>query len=202
MVKVFSQNKIIYFVNSQTLYIPKEDSILVSIRSQDEMRLLYDELVNKNNLKAIYFFNKDVKELFAYFSSMFKIIEAAGGLVKNNNDQWLFIFRNGKWDLPKGKVEKNEAVKEAAIREVQEECGIKNLTIIKELPSSYHTYFIDGKAILKRTYWYEMICNKAGVLIPQLEEGITEVKWFSENELDEVNNNTYESVKEVMKEIK
>jgi ADP-ribose pyrophosphatase YjhB (NUDIX family) len=201
MVKVFSQDKIIHFINSQKLYTAKEDSILVSIQSGDEMRLLYDELVNKNNLREIYFFNKDANELFNYFSSMFRIIEAAGGLVKDNKNEWLFIFRNGKWDLPKGKVEKDEKVKEAAIREVEEECGIKKLSILRELPSTYHTYFMEERAILKRTYWYEMNCNDASTLVPQLEEGITEVKWFSKNELKPVYDNTYESVIEVMKEI-
>lgn len=201
MVKVFSQNKIIYFISSQKLYRPKEDSILVGIQSKDEMHLLYDELVNKNNLTEIYFFNEDVKALFNYFSSAFKIIEAAGGLVNNNKNQWLFIFRNGKWDLPKGKVEKNEKLEEAAIREVEEECGIKELNIVIELPSTYHTYYMEEKAILKRTYWYKMNCTDSSKPLPQLEEGITEVKWFSVNDLKQVHENTYESVKEVMKEI-
>ena len=202
MVKVFSQNKTIHFINSQKLYIPKEDSILASIQTGDEMRLLYDELVNKNNLTEIYFFNEDVKMLFDLFASMFRVIEAAGGLVKNDKGQWLFIFRNGKWDLPKGKVEKNEEIKTAAIREVEEECGIKGLTILKELPSTYHTYFMEEKAILKRTHWYEMSCSDRNKLVPQTEEGITDVKWLSVKDLDQVNENTYVSIKEVMREIK
>jgi ADP-ribose pyrophosphatase YjhB (NUDIX family) len=201
MVKVFSQNKIIYFIDSQKLYISEQDTILVSIQSQDEMRLMFDELVNKNNLTEIYFFNKDIKLLFSYFKSMFRFIEAAGGLVKNNKNEWLFIFRNGKWDLPKGKVEKNEAINDAAIREVEEECGVTSLSIIRELPSTYHTYFMEEKAILKRTYWFEMFCNDLSVLLPQLEEGITDVKWLSESKFNQVKENTYVSVMEVMKEI-
>ncbi len=201
MVKVFSQNKTIYFVNSQKLCTSKEDTIIVRIQSQDEMRLMYDELVHKNNLTEIYFIHKDVKVLFSYFTSMFRIIEAAGGLVKNNKNEWLFIFRNGKWDLPKGKVEKNEALTVAAIREVEEECGVKGLSISRELPSTYHTYFMEEKAILKRTYWYEMFCKDVSVLVPQLEEGITDAKWLSESKFNLVKENTYVSVVEVMKEI-
>nr|MBA3704996.1 NUDIX domain-containing protein [Bacteroidota bacterium] len=159
---------------------------------------VYNELVSKSNVHEIYFFNKDLELLFNHFVSMFKIIEAAGGLVKNKNGQWLFIFRNGKWDLPKGKIEKKEAIKTAAIREVEEECGITGLTILKELPATYHTYSMEERAILKRTYWFEMNCDDSSKLKPQIEEGITDVKWLSKNELKQVYNNTYDSVKEVM----
>jgi 8-oxo-dGTP pyrophosphatase MutT (NUDIX family) len=199
MIKIFSLNKIIYLINSQSSFKVGEDSILASIRSADEMRLMYDELVNKNSLREIYFFNESSDQLFAYFTSMFRVIEAAGGLVKNKKGEWLFIFRNGKWDLPKGKVEKRETIEVAAVREVEEECGIGGLTIIKELPRTYHTYYMEEKAILKRTYWFEMNCNDTSALTPQIEEGITDVKWLSKKDLQQVYHNTYESVKEVIK---
>jgi 8-oxo-dGTP pyrophosphatase MutT (NUDIX family) len=202
MIKIFSLNKTIYLINDQKMYKQKKDTQLVSVHSEKEMSLMYSELIKKNNLKQICFFNESLKQLFSYFSSMFKVIEAAGGLVKNNKGEWLFIFRNGKWDLPKGKVEKKEAVKDAAIREVEEECGISKLSIVKELPATYHTYFMEEKAILKCTYWYEMFCSDDAKLVPQLEEGITDVKWLPENNLKKVIDNTYESVKDVLKEIK
>lgn len=198
MIKVFYPDKIIYLLNDQQLFKPKEGTIFASIQSEEEMRLIYNELITKNNLNEIYFFNESIEQLFRYFSSMFRIIEAAGGLVKNEKGEWLFIFRNGKWDLPKGKIEKNESIKTAAIREVEEECGITELSILKEIPSTYHTYFIKEQAILKRTHWFEMICKDRSELIPQLEEGITEVKWLNKNDLKQVYDNTYESVKEVV----
>ena len=201
MIKVFSFSKSIYLISNQNLYIPKENTILASIRSEDEMHLLYDELVKKNHLTEIYFYNEDFDQLYEYFISMFRIINAAGGLVKNEREEWLFIFRNGKWDLPKGKIEKGEAIKVAAIREVEEECGISKLSIIRELQSTYHTYHMEERAILKRTYWFEMSCSDSSKLVPQLEEGITDVKWLSKKQLEMVLANTYESVKEVMKEI-
>ncbi len=202
MIKIFSLNKIICLVNSRPDFKLREDAILLDINSKEEMQLMYNKLLTKNNLREIYFFNENKKLLFSYFSSMFRIIEAAGGLVKNKKGGWLFIFRNGKWDLPKGKIEKGEGVKTAAIREVEEECGISALTIVKELPSTFHTYFMEEKTILKRTYWFEMQCDDAASLIPQAEEGITDAKWISSKDLRQVLNNTYESVKEVMKEIK
>ena len=93
MVKVFSHNKIIYLINDQNLYVPKGDTILVSIQTEDEMHLLYDELVNKNNLAEIYFYNENADRLFYYFTTLFRIIDAAGGLVKNEAGEWLFIFK-------------------------------------------------------------------------------------------------------------
>jgi ADP-ribose pyrophosphatase YjhB (NUDIX family) len=198
MIKVFCPDKIIYLLNDQQFFKTKERTIFATIQSEEEMRLIYNELITKNNLNEIYFFNESIEQLFRYFSSMFRTIEAAGGLVKNEKGEWLFIFRNGKWDLPKGKIEKNESIETAAIREVEEECGITDLTIIKELPATYHTYSLEEKNILKRTYWFEMTCKDRSELIPQLEEGITEVKWLSKNDLKQVYENTYESVKEVV----
>ncbi|MCX6296496.1 MAG: NUDIX domain-containing protein, partial [Bacteroidetes bacterium] len=90
------------------------------------------------------------------------------------------------------------SVETAAIREVEEECGIGKLKIIKEIESTYHIYYLKGKEVLKRTYWFEMNCKDESALVPQLEEGITEVKWLSKNNLNQVLENTYESVKEVM----
>ncbi|MGQ0829546.1 MAG: NUDIX hydrolase, partial [Bacteroidota bacterium] len=183
MKKIFSINKIIYLINNPNDFQQKENAVYASIESEDEMRLIHDELINKNNIQEIYFFNKDQELLFRYFTSMFCIIEAAGGLVKNKKEEWLFIFRNNKWDLPKGKIEKKESIKTTAIREVEEECGIKGLTILKELPTTYHTYYLEEKAILKPTYWFEMYCNDTSKLKPQTEEGITDVKWLSKNDL-------------------
>ncbi len=199
MIKIFSLNKTIYLINNQATFKAKNGAILVSIQSEDDMSLKYNALINKKNLNELYFFNKNLKHLFNYFSNMFRVIEAAGGLVKNKKGEYLFIFRNGKWDLPKGKIEKREKIKTAAIREVEEECGISGLTIIRELPTTYHTYFMEEKAILKPTYWFEMICNDSSALIPQIEEGITDAQWVATKQLKKVLNNTFESVKEVIK---
>lgn len=201
MIKIFSPNKIIYLINSRSVAKTDKNATLADISSKDEMRLMYAELVNKKDLQEIYFFNPDPELLFRYFSDQFKIIEAAGGLVRNQKNEFLFIFRNGKWDLPKGKIEKGEKIKTAAVREVEEECGIGELTIIKEITSTYHIYFINETAILKRTYWFEMTCGDDSKLIPQTEEGITEVKWIATKDLKQVYENTYESILEVLKEI-
>jgi 8-oxo-dGTP pyrophosphatase MutT (NUDIX family) len=201
MLKIFSAHKIIYLIDNQKKYTSNKGSLLVNVNSKREVRSIYEELMHKDSLEEIYFLHADLNQLKDYFFSMFKLIEAAGGLVKNNKEEWLFIFRNGKWDLPKGKVEKKEALKDAAIREVEEECGIGKLKIIKELPSTYHTYFMEEKPVLKCTYWYLMTSDDSTALVPQIEEGITDVKWLSMNDIKQVLRNTYESIKDVLMEI-
>lgn len=201
MVKVFTLNKTICLTSNLMDYQQKKDTVLVRIHSLDELKMMYDELVTKNQFIEVYYYHENEKLLLSSFSLAFKVIEAAGGLVKNKKGEYLFIFRNGKWDLPKGKIEKGEGIKKAAIREVEEECGVSKLKIEKELESTYHTYHVEEKAILKRTYWFEMLCEDESKLVPQTEEGITEVKWISKKDLQQVNDNTYDSIKEVMKSI-
>lgn len=137
---------------------------------------------------------KDIK-------SHFKIMEAAGGIVKKN-ENILFIKRFGKWDLPKGKIEKGEKKKEAALREVEEECGIQ-AELVESVGETWHTYPHKGKEVLKCTYWYAMNCLEDKDLAPQTEEGIEEVRWLSETEINEMAmTNTYNSIREVYKTYK
>jgi len=111
----------------------------------------------------------------------------------------LMIFRNGKWDLPKGKLELNENIKECAIREVEEECGIAGLSIVNALQDTYHTYEINGEKILKRTYWFAMYSDFKGNLVPQTEEGITQVDWVDKEQIVEKLNNSFGNIKELLK---
>ncbi len=141
-------------------------------------------------------------EVFQNFRSAFINVRAAGGVVLRN-DALLFIFRNGKWDLPKGKIELGENPEHAALREVEEECGIRGHSIVKSLPSSYHIYqspYPDtkGEWIFKETFWYEMQYSGEENGVPQNEEGITEVRWFPRTVLQPVLENTYENLKEII----
>src|SRR5690606_28989622 len=105
--------------------------------------------------------------------------------------------RNGIWDLPKGKLE-DEAVSECALREVEEECGITNLRMVKELPSTFHTYELKSGPVLKRTYWFEMSSDFFGQFLPQTEEGITEVKWMTIKEFDQQALETYGAINDLL----
>jgi len=140
---------------------------------------------------------KIITDNWEIFCADYFLIEAAGGLVYNLNNQLLMIFRNGKWDLPKGKLEIGENIRECAIREVKEESGINNLTIIKKITDTYHTYELKGKPILKRTYWHMMISDFDGKLVAQIEEGITKVEWVNEENIAKKLENSYGNIKEL-----
>ena len=140
---------------------------------------------------------KIVEENWQDFCSKFIMVEAAGGLVFNKHGDILMIFRNGKWDLPKGKLELGESVEECAIREVEEECGVSGLEIESELSKTYHTYNLHESDILKNTYWFLMTTESEQKLTPQTEEGISDVKWCSEKEVEDNLNNSYPSIIDV-----
>jgi len=127
-----------------------------------------------------------------------KFIEAAGGIVAKGNE-FLFIKRNGVWDIPKGKLEKGESVEEGAIREIEEECNVNGLRLEKHLVDTWHTYTMKGKQVLKKTYWFYLtIEDEEQDLVPQLEEGITEVRFLGQNDFEMIRQNTYGSIHEVL----
>jgi len=129
-------------------------------------------------------------------NKLFKRIEAAGGIVRNPKGDYLLIKRYGFWDLPKGKIEPGESREEAALREVNEETGLTDLTITKKLDSTFHIYTDrKGQEKLKETFWFEMMCNKEQQPVPQTEEDITEATWISPEELPTALENTFESLK-------
>lgn len=131
--------------------------------------------------------------------TMFLFIMAGGGIVRNKQNQILFIKRFGKWDLPKGKLEVDETPLEGAMREVTEETGLKPVIISRRLPSTFHIYTdSEGDQVLKETYWYEMMYDGNTPPEVQKEEGITEARWFFPNHLEEVTKNTYASINQLL----
>ena len=149
--------------------------------------------------QCLYIVHSDLDELYGSVTRCFKYIEAAGGLVTLADGRILLIERLGKWDLPKGKGEKGESLQETAIREVMEECGLKTAPeITGELTNMYHTYYRNGKHILKHTAWYVMKYDGDETLYPQFDEDITRAVWLPKDRLDDVLENTYESIKQVL----
>ena len=137
------------------------------------------------------------KDMYTHFVP----VEAAGGLVYNTFNELLMIKRMGKWDLPKGKIDPGESREQAALREVEEECGIKGLKLIEQLPTTYHTYKMHNYRFLKITYWFKMKTEFKGKLTPQVEEQITEVKWASQEELPAIIASTYPSIRDVFEHV-
>jgi 8-oxo-dGTP pyrophosphatase MutT (NUDIX family) len=133
--------------------------------------------INKGKLLFVNLYHSKEEKLLKHLFKKLPVVTAGGGMVLNAENEVLFIHRNGRWDLPKGKVEKNESIEEGAIREVEEETGVKNLKISKFLKTTYHVFQRKGKFKLKETYWYEMTTDYTGELIPEESEGITKVKW-------------------------
>ncbi|MBC7423556.1 MAG: NUDIX domain-containing protein, partial [Ferruginibacter sp.] len=119
-------------------------------------------------------------------------------IVQNEEKEFLFIHRLGKWDLPKGKVEKGENLEATAVREVEEETAANNLTLVNKVGETYHTYNAYGKHYLKTTHWYYMTCPSGQKLVPQTEEDIAAIKWVALNKLAEPMNDTYPSIKDIM----
>lgn len=152
------------------------------------------------NKTCVYIYNDDFDKLFEAFKSCFKYIEAAGGFIRNENDEYLFIFRREKWDLPKGKLEEGETPEIASVREVQEETGLQSVTRKDFRCSTWHTYELRGEQILKQTYWFNMEATKNQESKPQLEEQITQLEWLPKSEFNKVLENTFPSIAFVLKQ--
>lgn len=127
----------------------------------------------------------------------FRVIDAGGGLVSTASGDTLMIFRNGRWDLPKGKHEKGESIEQCAVREVGEECGIEGLELGELIHRTYHIYSLEGELVIKRTWWFQMYHSGQGELNPQQIEGITKVKWVDKNSLVCYVAETYPTIQDV-----
>ncbi len=173
------------------------DTVFVDEISTSAVNSLLHEIA-KPEFNAGILFDKDFKRLKKKFFKHFRIILAAGGLVLNNKEEILFIFRRGKWDLPKGKLDDGETLEQCAVREVEEETGLKNIILGEKIITTYHTYNQFGKHILKESHWYKMKINNDQKLIPQTEEDITEIKWVDKNELEKYFPNTYPAIVDVL----
>ena len=164
---------------------------------QFDLKIIYHWVANQ---QAKYFFVlcDDPKAFLKKITKTVKLVEAAGGLVRNDEGNHLFIYRNEKWDLPKGKIEKGEKTKVAAVREVEEECGIKVSELNDKICKTYHMYFWKGDTVLKKTHWYLMKHKGKAKLVPQIEEGITDVRFFSREKIATILDNTFPSIIDVL----
>jgi 8-oxo-dGTP pyrophosphatase MutT (NUDIX family) len=145
----------------------------------------------------MYIICNDEEEAFSRLISKMEPVTAGGGLVENDKGECLMIYRQGMWDLPKGKQEDGEEIKSAALREVTEECGVSGLAIDSRICDTYHTYWLDEKLTVKETKWYLMKYSGNGCTTPQLDESIEKAVWIKPEELSEYVNETYRSVQDV-----
>ncbi len=168
---------------------------LIAYVSESQIEETLVEIEEGMKFKSYTFITSDVEKLRKDFEHICKVIIAAGGVVFNEKGDLLMIYRRGKWDLPKGKVDKGEAIKDAALREVAEEAGVSNLEIVYDLPETYHIYVEkEGEYILKKTYWYNMTAKANAKLKPQVEENITEAKWVDKSSINKMLENSYGNI--------
>ncbi len=151
--------------------------------------------LNKTSLQEVRLIGANEDTLLKTFLKKLPNVVAGGGKVINKNGDILFIYRNDKWDLPKGKIEGNESIEETSIREVEEETGVKGLKITRPLETTYHVFKRNGKHRIKITYWFEMTSNYTGKLEPQENEGITRVEWLNAVKTVEAMENSYANIK-------
>jgi 8-oxo-dGTP pyrophosphatase MutT (NUDIX family) len=202
MYEVFWNDRKIVITQPDNVQFFKATVRFENINTVNEVRDWFLDFTESEDNSAVLTHAFPKKFLKEIFSPAFISVPASGGVVIRNN-KLLFIFRNEKWDLPKGKIDQGESAKEAALREVAEECGIEGHRITKTLPSTFHIYqspLIDsfGHWILKETHWFEMNYSGFENGTPQTNENISAIKWFAKNELDEILTNTYESLKPVI----
>jgi 8-oxo-dGTP pyrophosphatase MutT (NUDIX family) len=198
MYKVFYNDRKIFFIENDDLILKEENYYIHEYINLNNLKIAIRDFLDSSKCESLFVKCKSASSVFKSYTTLYTIIEAAGGLVKNNRDEILFIYRRNKWDLPKGKIEENENPESAAIREVEEECGISNLTNKTLIDITYHTYLLDDKHILKPTYWYDMICAGNKIPTPQLDEEITEAVWLKKTELSKVYKNTFPSIIDVL----
>jgi len=202
MYKVFINTTAVYFINItiniKSFFVNNPKLIKID-KSNFKDILTYIKELESQRIDELVFILEDIEEGWNFFKSNYEERIAGGGLVLNSKSEILFIFRNNKWDLPKGHIEKGEEIKKGAVREVEEECGITSPQIIAPLTETYHTYTHKGTEVLKHTYWFLMQYDGKEKLIPQLEEGITKVEWIPKEHIEKCMQNTYGSIADVVK---
>jgi len=200
-IKIYFDEKPVYLCDeidkelNEILHHP--DAVFIDEISGPAIKSLLHE-IKKEEFHAGVLWNADLEKLKKAFFKHFQLIEAAGGIVQNEKNETLFIYRLQKWDLPKGKVEKGEDFEQCALREVEEETNVTGLTLKGKKGETYHTYNAFGKHFLKTSHWYHITCDKKQTLVPQTEENITAIKWVKRKDIKEPLANTYASIRDII----
>ena len=173
------------------------DAACIREPGTEELRQIVAQMMQDAQHRVI--ITKQAHKLIADLKKQLTTIQAAGGLVYNQNKELLLIFRRGKWDLPKGKLDEGETIEACALREVEEETGVGHLKIDKPLLLTYHTYKEQGRLVLKESHWYLMQCSRTSQLVPQTDEDIEKCEWVSPKNLIPYLDNTHPSIVEVIR---
>lgn len=201
-IKIYFGDKPVYLCDTLDASIEEvrhhPDAVFIDELSTAAINSLLHE-ITKQQFHAGIILNENLNKLKKEFFKHFKLVKAAGGLVKNKAGEVLLIFRRGKWDLPKGKLDNHETLVECAVREVKEETGLTKIEGGKEIETTYHTYIEFGKHILKESHWYYMLSKKEEPFKPQAEEDITEIRWVRKEDLKDYFNKTFPTIISILK---
>ena len=197
MYKVFFNQKPLILTNKIQDFSDTEPLLFIKYTSVTQ---IIKALKSSKNSKVL-LYHKDTDKLWKGFKKKFPIVEAAGGLVKRTDNKLLFIFRNNKWDLPKGGVEKKELIIDAAKREVTEETGVADIIVEKKISETYHIFKKGKRFRLKKTYWFKMSTTYMGKTNPQTEEGIEKTKWVSNKNIEDILNDAFENIRIIVLEV-
>jgi 8-oxo-dGTP pyrophosphatase MutT (NUDIX family) len=200
-IKIYFNNKPLFLCDAITEelepYRHHDDAVYIDELNTHTVKSMLHEM-QLDKVHAGIFYHPNLDELKKAFWRKFTIIQAGGGLVENGHNEILIIYRRGKWDLPKGKLDEGETIEQCAVREVEEECGLTNIQLGPLLLTTYHTYNESGKAILKESHWYKMKVPGSPQLVPQTAEDIHEVKWIAKTGFAAIMSNTFPSIKDVL----
>jgi len=200
-IKIYFSDKPLFLCDSFNeeinRYAHHDDAVFIDEFSSAAVNSMIHEM-KAEKVHAGIFYHSKLEDLKKAFWKKFTIVHAGGGLVQNEKEEVLFMFRRKKWDLPKGKLDKGETLEQCAIREVKEETGLVKVQLKKLLLITYHTYDENGKHFLKETHWFHMRAAGEQELVPQLAEQITAIKWANEKEIIKLCRDTYPSVLDVL----
>jgi len=198
MYKVYFEDRTIFLTTQFDKCYRNYNGLFIKYLNEIQLAYVMELFKSIKEIKNVFIIHYDLEKIFNEFKSFFQVVEAAGGLVYNEKGQVLVIKRRGKWDLPKGKKENGEEPNKCAVREVEEECSVNNLMVRDLLHVSYHSYYMEGSMMLKKTYWYKMHHEGESNPLPQTEEDITEVKWVDPANLSKITENTYGTIVDVL----
>ena len=202
-IKIYFNNKPLFLCDAvdDTIepYIHHDDTMFIDELDSHTIKSMIHEM-QLEKIHAGVFYHPDLVELKKAFYKKFNLIQAGGGLVLNEKKEILMIFRRGKWDLPKGKLDKGEKLADCAVREVEEETGLQQVKLQAPLLITYHTYHEGTKFILKESHWYLMHVNGKQQLVPQTEEDIHEIKWVTGKAAEKLYPDCFPSVVDVLTE--